>query len=129
MTDSGTEQDYNCPNGYACGDQRFIQYEVTDALGSVPVAGIPVTEAFTAGSNSCSGVPAMPAPGGGTTATDGEFNQPDHLLLCSPSCSTGQCPVPGSCQLSVTQRWYANGILVRTNALAYGCKNIAVTQQ
>ena len=127
VTDSGTEQDYNCQaNGlgnYTCGDQRFIQYEVTDQLGAVQVAGIPVSEDLAPGVNTCA---VTPTPRGGQTDSSGEVSQPDQLVLCTSACSTGVCPPPGSCQLAVTQKWYANGILVRTNSLVYGCKSITV---
>jgi hypothetical protein len=125
VSDSGTQQDYNClQNGlanYTSGDQRFIQYEVTDGLGVVNVAGIPLTEAFTPGTNTCNA--AMHTRGGATLA-DGEFNAPDQLVMCSNACSSGACPPPGSCVLDETQRWYANGLLVKTNSLAYGCTTI-----
>jgi hypothetical protein len=133
VSDTGSEQTFNCSaaglGDYICGAERQILYQVADGLGAIEVGGIPVQEAFTAGIDSCAGVPATPRATHGVTQANGEFPTADTLALCSASCSTGACPPPGSCQDTVSQTWYANGLAVRNNAVAYGCTNIAVNEQ
>ncbi len=133
LSDTGTEQTFNCSaaglGDYSCGAQRQIVYQVADGLGAVEVGGIPVQEAFTAGVDGCAGVPATPRATSGVTQANGEFPTADTLALCSSSCSTGACPPPGSCQETVGQTWYANGLAVRNNAVAYGCAKITVNGQ
>ena len=88
-----------------------------------------VQEAFAASTNTCAGVPPTPRATHGVTEANGQFPSADGLALCSSSCSTGACPPPGSCQETVSQTWYANGIAVRNNAIAYGCTDITVNGQ
>ena len=96
-------------------------YEVTDGMGAVGVAGIPLTEVFTPGTDTC-GVAVRTR--SGQTLANGQFSAPDQLVMCSGVCSTGACPPPGACTLDEQQQWYANGLPVKANALVYGCSTI-----
>ncbi|MGH3166387.1 MAG: hypothetical protein ACRDN0_10900 [Trebonia sp.] len=131
-SDTGTELVFHCSaadGGYPCGSQRRILYQLQDALGAIGVQGIPVAESFTPGSDACGVATNVPNATKTATESDGDFASADTLALCSTACSTGACPVTGSCALTVTQTIEANGISVRTNALDYGCTNITVNRQ
>jgi len=132
VSDSGSTQDFDCGGSY-CGVQRLILYKVYDSMGPVPIAGLPGVERFTAGSNSCAGVPGTPSPGNGQTLSDGSFNGPDQFAMCSSSClprvSPTDCNPQGSCTVSFTQIWAVAGIDVRTNAVSIGCRQVQVTPQ
>lgn len=92
---------------------------------TLAVAGIPLVEAFGSPSaNSCGA--GLPSATDTYTDSTGTFQRPDQLALCSTACSTGSCPAPNSCTLSIPQTWSANGILVRTNSIVYGCTYISV---
>jgi hypothetical protein len=113
------------------GSRRDIQYKVLD--GSTPpqpiaAAGIFVAETLNTTSNTCN--VSNPAATSGTTTSDGSFPSADTLLLCSASClpaDSNRNPL-GSCAVTVSQTWKANGFTVRTNTLNYQCSSIGVTQ-
>jgi hypothetical protein len=129
VSDSESVQDFLCGGvPFLCGVRRDILYQVEEADGTPVAAAMPVTETFTAVSNSCSDVPNTPTPTSGTTDGTGTFPDFDRLALksgfCLPADANG---VPqGSCTLVVNQRWFANGYSAAFQKITYACRSITL---
>jgi hypothetical protein len=118
---------FNCGNtglpAYNTAD-RLIQYQVLDTSGSpIPAAGMDASETtLNVISNTCNVAgpnPTINSP----TLSDGYFQGPDSLQLCSAQClPAGQNGVPlGSCTMKVAQTWGVNGYSVKSDTLTYTC--------
>jgi hypothetical protein len=135
VSDTGSVQDVSCTVSGSTynGVRRDILYRVMDAnVQPILTSGMSLTESFQAGTNSCTGTPNTPTPTVNAPSDSlGQFPNVDRLAICSVAClpanSSGN--PTGSCTLSVTQTWTANGFTVRTNQIAYHCSSVAVTPQ
>jgi hypothetical protein len=136
-SDSGSQQDLDCVAVFGGPDyngvRRDILYRVMDQWGTnaIQFAGMPAEESFEAISNTCTGVPSTPNPSGGETASNGDFNGPDRLAMCSSSCmpaDSNRNPT-GTCTLAFNQTWKVNGITVRNNSVTITCTSVAVVPQ
>lgn len=94
-----------------CGVRRDILYQVQEGDGTPISAAMPISEQFTAVSNSCTDLPNTPTPSSGTTDSTGTFPSVDRLAMKSGLClpADGNGIPQGSCTLVVQQRWLANG--------------------
>lgn len=127
FSDTGT-QNHNCYDGnnnvILKGRQRSVIYQVLD-LNSQPIAiaGIPMVEAFTPISNTCSALNTPPV-GNGPTLPGGHFG--DDFAFCRSACLPADANLQplGSCSLQVNHTWSANGLQVFNHTLTYTCTSI-----